>query len=97
MPVLAHLPRHGRGAPADEARYGAERVAPVEPVFYLLPFLERQLLVSFVHGSFLSATDGKVWRLSTIAGKGLFVKLAVRSGQVALAHGGGLTPRPLSN
>ena len=97
VPVLAHLPRHGRGAPADEARYGAERVAPVKPILYLLPFLKRQLPVSFVHGSFLSATNGKVWRLSTIAGKGLFVKFAVRSGQMALAHGRGLTPNPLSN
>ena len=88
MPVLAHFPRHGRGASADDARYGAERIAPAQPLLDPLPFPERQLPVFFVHGSFLSAADGKVWRLCTIAGKSRFVKRAASSGRMALGNAG---------
>lgn len=92
VPVLAHLPGYSGGAPSDEPRYGAERIAPVQPLLDFLPFPERQLPVFFVHGSFLSAMDGKVWRLSTIAGKSRFVKCAVFSGRMALESGGACAP-----
>ena len=94
VPVLANLPRHGRGAPADQAGDGPERIAPVQALLDVPSFLERKLPVFSVHGSFLSAMDGKVWRLSTIAGKGRFVKRAVFSGRAALEKRRGLRPRP---
>lgn len=97
MPVLAHLAGDGRRLAADQTRDPPERVAAVQARLDLLPFLQRQLAVMFVHGSFRSVMDGKVWRLSTIAGKGLLVYGGKRSGQRALVFAGGLRPAPHAN